>query len=225
VTKRKLIKFAQVSSFRNVIQPNCQYPPKDFHMKGKWAESFFENQKPLVLEIGCGKGDYTTGLAQQCPEKNFMGIDIKGDRLWVGASKALEQKMTNVGFLRISVERGAHYFAANEVEQIWITFPDPQPNKPREKKRLTSQRFLNVYRQFLKPDGIIHLKTDNVPFFDYTLETIASLGHKLHVATHDLYGPDGAHIDPQVKSIQTYYEGMFLEQGMNICYLNFSLKP
>lgn len=223
MTKRKLFKFEQISTYPNVIQPNCQYPPVDYVLKGKWAESFFQNPNPIILEIGCGKGDYTTGLASVNPSKNFVGIDIKGDRLWVGASKALDKKLVNVGFLRIPVERAAHYFAQGEVDEIWITFPDPQPNKPRERKRLTCDRFLNVYSQILKPNGIVHLKTDNVPFFDYTIEKVKSSGHQLLEATHDLYGPEGSFIKEEVKSIQTYYERMFLDQGMKICYLNFRL--
>jgi tRNA (guanine-N7-)-methyltransferase len=223
VPKNKHRKFAEINTFPNVIQPEYRFPIPDHHLKGKWNQRFFFNDNPVVLEIGCGKGEYTIGLAKAFPQYNFIGIDIKGNRLWTGAREAMEQALANVGFLRIQAEHLNGFFDRDEVSGIWITFPDPQPNKPKVKKRLTSERFLNIYSKFLKPDAPIFLKTDNRSFYDFTLDVIHEGKHNLKLATHDLYGkPEG--VDPLVLSIKTYYESLFLVKGDKICFLEFSLR-
>jgi len=188
--------------------------------KGKWATGFFKNGNPVVLELACGKGEYTVNLAQMFPEKNFIGIDYKGNRIWRGAKTAIEENITNVGFLRIQIENLVEYFAKNEIDEIWITFPDPQPQISREKKRLTSLRFLNLYRQMLKPGGFINLKTDNDGLHAYTAEKIEELGLKLHIKTEDLYHSPYA---DEVLNIKTYYEKKYLKDNKNINYLKYSL--
>lgn len=221
--KKKQRKFSELNTFANVVQPGYRYPVSDHPLKGQWGQKFFYNDNPITLEVGCGKGEYTVGLADAWPEINFTGIDIKGNRIWTGAKYALENAMTNVGFLRIQAENLEYFFGPDEVSAIWVTFPDPQPNKPRERKRLTSQRFLNIYRKFLKPGGVIYLKTDNFPLYEYTLEVIESNSHQLHFATNDLYGNPGD-TDPVILGIRTFYESIFLENGMNICFIKFSLN-
>ena len=221
--KNKHRKFAEINSFPNVVQPEYRFPVPDYHLKGKWGERFFFNENPIILEIGCGKGEYTVGLAKAFPGYNFLGIDIKGNRLWTGARDAMENALTNVGFLRVQAEHLYGFFSKNEISGIWITFPDPQLNKPRERKRLTSPRFLNLYKGFLKEDAPIYLKTDNRTFYDFTLDLIKDQGHRLKIATADLYG-DPKGVDPQVLNIKTYYESIFLEKGEKICFLEFSLK-
>lgn len=221
--KNKHRKFAELNIFPNVVQPEYRYPVFDYHLKGAWGEKFFHNENPVLLELGCGKGEYTIGLADLFPEKNFIGIDIKGNRLWTGAKLALERAMTNVGFLRIQAEHLASFFSKDEISGIWITFPEPQTNKPKEKKRFTSERYLNIFKNFLKPDAPIYLKTDNRDFFDYTLDVIARNNHLLRYSTTDLYNEPGLE-NLHASSIQTYYEKMFLEKGEKICYLEFSLN-
>lgn len=189
--------------------------------KGNWAASFFNNGHPVVLELACGKGEYTVNLARLFPDKNFIGVDYKGNRIWRGAKTALEDGITNVGFLRIQIENLTDYFAPGEVDEIWITFPDPQPQLSREKKRLTSPRFLDQYRLLLKPGGIIHLKTDNDALHQYTHDQIAGLGLKLHIRTEDLY--HSPYTD-EVLSIKTYYEKKYLQVNKNINYLKFSFQ-
>ena len=188
--------------------------------KGKWATEFFKNNNPVVLELACGKGEYTVNLAQMFPEKNFIGIDYKGNRIWRGAKTAIEENITNVGFLRIQIENLVDYFGENEIDEIWITFPDPQPQISREKKRLTSSRFLNLYKQMLKPGGFINLKTDNDGLHAYTAEKIEELGLKLHIKTEDLYHSPYA---DEVLNIKTYYEKKYLKDNKNINYLKYSL--
>ena len=222
--KNKHRKFAEINIFPNVVQPEYKFPVSDYGLKGKWNEQFFYNNNPIVLEIGCGKGEYTVGLARAYPHLNFIGIDIKGNRMHTGAKTALEEGMANVGFLRVQAEHLTCFFASNEVEGIWITFPDPQPNKPREKKRLTSPAFLERYRQFLKPGCPVYLKTDNRPLYDYTLEVIQNQNLSLVHATSDLYNQPGK-VDPMVLSIQTYYESKFLEKGEMICFLEYGIFP
>lgn len=189
--------------------------------KGNWSAGFFGGNQPVVLELACGKGEYTVNLARMFPGKNFIGVDYKGNRIWRGAKTALEENIPNVGFLRIQIENLADYFAPGEVDEIWITFPDPQPQLSREKKRLTSPRFLGMYRQLLKPGGIIHLKTDNDGLHQYTAEKIAELALRLHVRTEDLY--HSAYAD-EVLSIKTYYEKKYLQDNKNINYLKFSFE-
>lgn len=220
--KRKLQKFAELGTFENVFQPvNEDFILNDFFLKGKWVTDYFKNNNPLVLELGCGRGEYTTALAERYPEKNYIGIDIKGERLWKGSKIALEKKLRNAAFLRMQLENINSFFTLGEVSEIWITFPDPQPNKPKIKKRLTSPQFLDRYKLFLKPGGVTHLKTDNAPLFDYSLEVIKSAGYTLLSETHDLYN---SNLCDEDLSIKTYYEKMFMEEGFPICYLSFILK-
>ncbi len=222
MTKKKHRKFSEINSFPNVIQPGYRFPVIDHPMKGKWKEMFFHNSNPILLEVGCGKGEYTLALARTYPNYNFIGIDIKGDRIWTGASQAMKEALTNVGFLRIQAEHLYCFFDQQEVAGIWITFPDPQPNKPREKKRLTSPRFLNLYKGFLKPKAPIHLKTDNKMLFDYTLEVIQNNQCCLINASDDLYGQPN-NKECFSRKVQTYYESIYLAKGEKICYLSFHL--
>ncbi len=222
MVKNKLKKFAEINSFSNVIQPHPDHTITHFDYKGKWNESFFHNKNPIVLEIGCGKGEYTIGLAQAFPEKNFIGIDIKGDRIWKGARDALDHGLHNVAFLRIQAQNINVFFGSNEVAGIWLTFPDPQPRKVKERKRLSSPWFLKKYREILVPGGPIHLKTDNRGLFEYTLAVIEKEKHILACHTFDLYADE--HInEPLVKAILTYYEKKFLNEGRGIHYLKFFL--
>lgn len=201
--KNKLRQFAELDTFHNVFQ-------KDGSLKGKWSTEFFKNDHPIVLELACGKGEYTVNLSKKFPEKNFIGIDLKGNRLWTGAKMAIEEQINNVAFLRIQIEHLQSYFEHNEVDEIWITFPDPQPQVSREKKRLTSMRFLEVYRPILKENAIIHLKTDNDQLYEYTLEVIADNKLDLLANTNDVY--NSALLD-DVLQIKTYYERKYLSQG------------
>ncbi len=217
--KRKMQRFAELETFGNVLQPKLNdIIISDYQYKGKWAAGFFKNSNPIILELACGKGEYTIGLAEKYPEINFIGIDIKGERIWKGSKASLEKKLANVAFLRSRIEYISQLFAMDEVSEIWITFPDPQPKKPNTKKRLTSPQFIKRYKEILKSDGVIHLKTDNAGLFDYTLETIEEGKHELLFKTHDLYGSG---INDDILSIKTYYEQIFSEQGYKICYLNF----
>ena len=214
--KDKLKRFAEIATFDNVKQLEAGLP-----YKGKWAADFFKNNNPVVLELACGKGEYTVNLAQLFPDKNFIGIDYKGNRIWRGAKTAVEENISNVGFLRIQIENLTDYFTEHEVDEIWITFPDPQPQISREKKRLTSPRFLEQYKQLLKPGGLINLKTDNDDLHAYTAEKIAELSLKLHVKTEDLYHSPYA---TEVLNIKTYYEKKYLQDNKNINYLQFSFE-
>ncbi|TVR41835.1 MAG: tRNA (guanosine(46)-N7)-methyltransferase TrmB [Bacteroidia bacterium] len=221
--KNKLRKFAEINSFSNVVQPQAHHTLTHFELKGKWKEAFFHNYNPIVLEIGCGKGEYTTGMAKAFPEKNFIGIDIKGDRIWKGAKDALDEGSLNAAFLRIQAQNLVAFFDKEEVSGIWLTFPDPQPRKVRERKRLTSPWFLNKYRQILAPKSPIHLKTDNKGLFNYTLQVIKAENHHIVECSDNLYNDE--HIEePFIKSIQTYYEKMFLTKGLPIHYLKFCLN-
>ncbi len=220
--KNKLRKFAEINSFSNVIQPQSDHTTTHFEYKGKWNKAFFGNNNPIILEIGCGKGEYTTGLGKAFPGKNFIGVDIKGDRIWKGASDALNQGLNNVAFLRIQAQHITAFFQQNEVAGIWLTFPDPQPRKVREKKRLTSPWFLDKYRSILAPGSAIHLKTDNAGLFEYTLTIIEEGKHILACHTKDLYADESID-EPYVKSIRTFYEKIFLAEGRTIYYLKFFL--
>ncbi|WP_254526623.1 MULTISPECIES: tRNA (guanosine(46)-N7)-methyltransferase TrmB [unclassified Sphingobacterium] len=211
--KDKLRKFAEVSTFKNVVQLDAG---KEY--KGKWAKDFFQNEKPLILELACGKGEYTVNLAKLFPEKNFIGIDYKGNRIWRGAKTALEEGIDNVGFLRIQIETILEHFEKGEVSEIWITFPDPQPQDSREKKRLTNPVFLERYKEILVPEGIMHLKTDNDGFFAYTLEQIDLQGLPKLKETKDLYHSD---LVDEVLSIKTYYEKKYLAEDKNINYVQW----
>ncbi len=212
--KDKIRRFAEIATFENVLELEAGKV-----LKGIWANNHFKNEKPLVLELACGKGEYAVNLAKLFPEKNFIGLDYKGNRIWRGAKTALEEDIQNVAFLRIQIEHILEYFAPGEVSEIWITFPDPQPQISREKKRLTSNRFLENYKIILQPEGILHLKTDNDGFYEYTAQKIIELGLKLHIDTKDLYS--SAFVN-DVLSIKTYYEKKYLAHDKNINYLKFS---
>ena len=227
MAKRKLQRFAEITTFSNVFQ-HSQHEQKinDFKLKGKWNKEYFKNEHPIIIELGCGKGEYTVGMAEKFKEKNFIGIDLKGNRIWRGAKTALENKMENVVFLRSRIENIETIFARDEVSEIWITFPDPQPQESREKKRLTSIPFFNRYKKLLKPNGLIHLKTDNAPFYQYTIEKIRELQFNLIYATDNLYHENEKEIEElklsEVLSIKTFYEKKFSDLGFKICYLKFS---
>ncbi len=202
-----------------VVQPPFEEVfGKDHLLKGKWGKEFFGNDHPIVLELGCGKGEYTVGLARRMPKQNFLGIDIKGARMWRGAVTARDEGLKNVGFLRTRIELIDSFFAPGEISEIWITFPDPQPTKRRATKRLTHPRFLEKYRRFLRPGGKIHLKTDNRPLYEYTLRVLRLNGLPVEEHTPDLYGDTYQGVAAE---IQTYYEKQFLEEGKKICYLRF----
>jgi len=209
--KDKLKRFAELETFTNVFQLNPVH-------KGNWNKNYFKNNQPIVLELGCGRGEYTVSLAKYFPVKNFIGIDIKGARIWRGAKTGMEDHISNMAFLRIEIEQLEDHFSDKEVDEIWITFPDPQPQISRERKRLTSDRFLTMYKKVLSPNGIVHLKTDNDGLYAYTLEKIAELNLKLIKHTADLYKEEWL---DDVLSIQTTYEKIYRDKGKNINYIQF----
>jgi tRNA (guanine-N7-)-methyltransferase len=221
MAKRKLKKFAEVSSFDNCFFLSFEQSREEgLLLKGKWHKDYFKNNNPIVLELGCGKGEYTVGLAKRYPCKNFIGVDIKGNRIWTGAKTAVENKMNNVAFVRTRIDFIESCFADNEVNEIWITFPDPQPQKTRVRKRLTNMMFINRYKKILIEDGIINLKTDNEPFYDYSREVVLENKFELLDFTNDLYA-DITERDEALTSIKTYYEKKFSDMGFKICYLKF----
>jgi tRNA (guanine-N7-)-methyltransferase len=219
--KNKLQRFAENKTFSNMFQLSYEEVKNGFKYQGKWSRDFFGNDNPLVLELACGKGEYTVGLAERYPEKNFIGMDIKGARIWQGLVNAKEKGLSNVAFIRTRIDQIGFYFGKEEVDEIWITFPDPQPRVRDEKRRLTSPQFLKRYEPLLKKDHIIHLKTDNIIFYDYTLDVIKEYGHKLLYSNEDIYGSD---LDNEVTQIQTFYEKMWLANGVKIKYLQFQLN-
>lgn len=220
-SKNKLNKFRENETFQCLIQPQTAELMNTAHpLKGKWNSDFFKNDYPIVLELGCGKGEYTIALAEKYPNKNYIGIDIKGARLWKGAKYATQQQLSNVGFIRTRIEFITSLFAAEEISEIWLTFSDPQITKP--KKRLTSHIFLSRYAQFLKTDGLIHLKTDSQLLHESTLEVIEEGKHRLIVANNDIYGTE-FHLTNEILSVKTFYESIFLAKGMPITYLEFML--
>jgi len=223
VAKHKLERFAQMATFENVVQPKLdEVLNKDYRLKGHWNESFFKNNNPIVLELGCGKGEYTVGLAQRYPDKNFIGIDIKGARMWRGALTCYQNGIKNAGFLRTRIEHITSFFAPGEVSEIWITFPDPQEKRTRAKKRLTSSRFLAMYKKFLATSGFIHLKTDNSLLYNYSCQLCLHNKLDVKISTNDLYNSG---IDNEaLLSIKTFYESQFLAQGISIKYLKFTLE-
>lgn len=212
--KDKLRKFAEVATFKNVVQLDAG---KEY--KGRWSSDFFGNSKPLILELACGKGEYTVNLAKLFPDINFIGIDYKGNRIWRGAKTALEEGIENVGFLRIQIETILEHFAENEISEIWITFPDPQPQDSREKKRLTNPVFLERYKIILKDGGLMHLKTDSDFFYGYTREQISLQNLPVLKETTDLYKSD---LVDEVLSIKTYYEKKYLAVDKNINYVEWT---
>jgi tRNA (guanine-N7-)-methyltransferase len=218
----KLEKFADLDTFPNSFAFHFDNVAVGFPMRGKWRQDFFKNENPIVLELGCGKGEYTVGLAKKHPEKNFIGVDIKGNRIWTGAKQALDDKMPNVAFLRTRIDFIDHCFEKDEVDEIWITFPDPQPQKTRERKRLTNTIFLNRYKKFLKPGGLIHLKTDSTSFYEYTMEVIEKNNLKLIWHTNHLYR-DCPPERKELIEIKTHYEKLFTAKGEDIKYISFQL--
>ncbi|MGP1992116.1 tRNA (guanosine(46)-N7)-methyltransferase TrmB [Zobellia laminariae] len=219
-SKNKLKRFKENETFSNVIQPNREAVKQGFEKRGKWND-FFGNDNPIVLELGCGKGEYTVGLAKQDPSKNFIGIDIKGARLWRGAKTALEDNLKNVAFLRTQIELIDELFAQDEVSEIWITFPDPQIKYKRTKHRMTNEAFLGKYKKILRPDGLMHLKTDSEFMHGYTLGLLHGLGLEVNYANHDVYKNEGS--PKEVLELQTFYEKQYLEKGKPITYIQFKV--
>lgn len=219
--KDKLKRFSELETMERVFQPDFSEVFKnDFHLKGKWKPEVFGNEKPMVLELGCGAGEYTVGLARIYPQKNFMGLDIKGARIWKGAKIAHMDRLDNVVFLRTRIDFITSFFAKDEVDELWITFPDPQERRRRRKKRLTGDVFLNLYRQFLKDGGFINLKTDNFGLYSYTLELAKYNKLEIEWHTDDLYHTGRS---DETVSIQTFYEAIFREEGKSINFIRFRL--
>ena len=222
-SKNKLKRFNENETFKNVFQPTREeLVDGTYVQKGQWASTFFKNNNPIVLELGCGKGEYSVELAKRNPNVNFIGVDIKGARFWRGAKTALEDNIPNVAFLRTQIELIDHAFAENEVDEIWITFPDPQIKYKRTKHRMTNATFLARYKTILKPDGIMHLKTDSEFMHGYTLGLLHGAGHEVLYANHNVYKQEGS--PEEVTSIQTYYESQYLEQNKPITYIRFKIK-
>jgi tRNA (guanine-N7-)-methyltransferase len=221
--KGKLAKFADMETYENVFQyPYSVVEHVPFEMQGHWHEQYFHNQNPIVLELGCGKGEYTVELAKRYPDRNFIGVDIKGARMWTGATQAINEGLKNVAFLRTNIEIIERFFAEDEVQEIWLTFSDPQMKNPR--KRLTSTWFMQRYRKFLVDGGIIHLKTDSNFLFTYTTYMVEHNQLPILLKTTDLYAdaPDNSGFS-EAASIQTYYESMWMARGLNIKYLKWQL--
>ncbi len=219
--KNKHRKFADNETFANMVQaPRADLLENGLPLKGKWHKEFFKNNKPIVLELGCGKGEYTVGLGERFPDKNFIGIDIKGARMWRGARTATDNKMDNIGFLRTHIELIHNCFAKGEVTEVWITFPDPQIKYRRRKKRLTAPDMLEMYRKVLTDDAIIHLKTDSQFLHGYTLGIVEGYGHKVLDSSYDI---DRQKSDNELLKIRTNYESIFRDKGMTITYIKFQL--
>jgi len=219
-SKNKLKRFKENETLYNVVQPTREeLLSGSFELRGKWAEEFFKNSNPLVLELGCGRGEYSVNLARKYPDKNFLGIDIKGARFWYGAKTAIEESLPNVGFVRAQIELLDLMLSANEVDEIWITFPDPQIKYQRTKHRMTNPDFLAKYKKILRPDGRVHLKTDCEFMHGYTLGILEVLGVDIEHAQHDIYKCQ--YTPKDLVDIQTYYEKQFLEEGKKITYIRF----
>lgn len=219
--KDKLRRFAAVKEFDNFFEPILKEP---FDLKGKWNKDHFKNDNPIVLELGCGKGEYSVGLGKHFPDKNFIGVDIKGARKFIGAEEALNDGMKNVAFLRTRIDFITDYFEEGEVDEIWLTFSDPQPKKPR--KRLSSSLFIERYRKILKQGGIVHMKTDSDLLFEYTEEQIKEHNYDCLELTWDLYGELPENIDPvtrEIFHIKTHYEDLFTRRGATIKYTKFKI--
>ena len=225
MSKGKLAKFADMETYENVFQyPFSVVEHVPFEMKGHWREQYFHNDHPIVLELGCGKGEYTVELAKLYPDTNFIGVDIKGARMWTGATQALHEGLKNVAFLRTNIEIIERFFSEDEVQEIWLTFSDPQMKNPR--KRLTSTYFMERYRKFLVDGGIIHLKTDSNFLFNYTTYMVEHNHLPIEYRTEDLYGNHNSQfsiLNSQLLTIQTYYESMWIARGLNIKYMKWRL--
>lgn len=233
--KNKLNRFADVAKFQNVLEPALVDVIDDSNggaikphpIQGNWNKDFFSKDQPIVLELACGGGEYTVALARQNPEKNYLGVDIKGARLWKGAKIALDEGLDNAGFLRTRIDFITSFFEKDEVDEIWITFPDPQPQTNRARKRLTAPMFIERYREFLKPGAVIHLKHDNDFFFNYTLEQIEECGYTLEFVSHDIYAELDKVEDEKLREVlqtRTFYEAKFAEVGHVIKYLRFRIS-
>ena len=217
--KGKLAKFAEMAEFPHVVELPFPQPEEKIALRGQWAKAFFQNDNPIVLELGCGRGEYTVGLARRFPNKNFIGIDIKGARMWSGASEVAREGIKNAGFLRTRIEFIDRFFATGEISEIWLTFSDPQMKKPT--KRLTSTYFLERYRRFLADEGIVHVKTDSNFLYTYTQHVVSANNLQLEAASADIHNtPD---IEASLREIRTYYEQMWLSRGIPIKYLRFRL--
>ena len=220
-SKNKLKRFIQNESFSNVIQPKRQeLLSKNFNYKGNWNSLHFKNNNPIIIELGCGRGEYTVNLAKLNPDKNYIGIDIKGARFWRGAKTSIDEKLDNVVFLRTQIELINLVFGKDEVDEIWLTFPDPQIKYQRTKHRLTNPFFINLYKKILKNKGIVHLKTDSEFLHGYTLGILKSFRINLIFSNHDIYKNNNA--PDEVINIKTHYEKLFLESNKNISYLSFT---
>ncbi|PQJ79945.1 tRNA (guanosine(46)-N7)-methyltransferase TrmB [Polaribacter porphyrae] len=220
-SKNKLKRFQENETFANVIQPTRDEVVNNFSYKGKW-HSFFGNTNPIIVELGCGKGEYTVALAQKNPNRNYIGIDIKGARFWRGAKTATEENLTNVAFIRTQIELVDFIFASKEVSQIWITFPDPQIKYKRTKHRMTNTHFLKKYASILCDNGVVNLKTDSEFMHGYTLGLLHGEGHEILYANHNVYHNHGA--SEEVTSIQTFYEKQYLQKNKPITYIKFKLN-
>jgi tRNA (guanine-N7-)-methyltransferase len=220
-SKNKLKRFNENATFNNVVQPTREEMTNGFEHQGKWKD-FFGNDNPITLELGCGKGEYTVALARKNPDRNFIGIDIKGARFWRGAKTAIEEDLKNVAFLRTQIELVDLAFAKAEIEEIWITFPDPQIKYKRTKHRMTNPDFLARYKHILKPDGMVHLKTDSEFMHGYTLGLLQGRGDDIIYAHHDIYSNTEAPKD--VIETQTFYEQQYLEKGKAITYMKFRIN-
>lgn len=222
MARKKLKRFEDNEAFTHVYEPTREEVFKGYAMRGNWREKAFGNERPIVLELGCGKGEYTVALAKNDPDKNYIGVDIKGARLWYGATEVAEQQMPNAAFLRTQIDLLDYIFAENEVDEIWITFPDPQIKFRRAKHRLTNPKFLAIYRKVLKENGLMHLKTDSEFVYGFTQGVLQAQGHTIFEAFHDIdkQMQDRSHIVHQVK---THYEMLFREEGKTITYTKFRL--
>ena len=222
-SKNKLKRFRENDTFNNVFQPTREeLVDQNYVLKGNWNATFFKNNNPLVLELGCGKGEYSVALAQKYPNKNFIGIDLKGARFWRGAKTAVQENIPNIAFIRTQIELINYVFAENEVDEIWITFPDPQIKYKRTKHRMTNSEFLQKYKKILKKDGVLNLKTDSEFMHGYTLGLLQGEGHEVIYSNHDVYKQEGSPED--VTNIQTYYESQYLEQNKAITYIRFKIQ-
>ena len=220
MSKGKLEKFKEITAFRNTLELTDFQEEESQKPKGRWHSDIFENDNPIVLELACGKGAYTVELARRYPDKNFVGVDIKGDRIWKGAKQAVTEGLSNVGFLRIYIDHLDEYFASNEVDDIWITFPDPYPRYSDRNNRLSGPKFLKIYQRVLKSDGTIHFKTDSDELFSFTKESLAKSDCKVHDVVENIYQecPDN-----KLLTIQTHYEAHYLQEGRSISFIKFSL--
>jgi len=224
VGKNKIKRFEENKTFTNFFQPSRDEIISGYCMKGMWKDKFFKNNNPLVLELGCGKGEYTVGMAEAFPEKNFIGIDIKGARMWFGAKYSIENNLKNVAFIRAQIELIEYLFSKNEIDEIWITFPDPQIKFKRAKHRLTNIEFLRRYEKIIKSNGKIHLKTDSEFLHGYTLGVLNALGYNVEVAHHDIYSaPEFESELSHLRKIKTHYEKLFSAKNKAISYIRAEL--